>query len=100
MEKIKEKYKINYLAPFDGYLFANKQYINCNYYGHIYGVFRINRIKHNLIGPTRIWFYNKKIIYKEFWIDDEYIDSYLKFAKLTNHLICKICNDFCNQNCF
>ena len=105
MDKIKEKYKLDYLILFNepfNFIYINKQHIQCNCYGHIYNFTKSGNFTKfgNLDGPTRIWFNNKKIVHKEFDLNGEYISSYKKFAKISNHLICNLCNDFCNQECF
>ena len=53
-----------------------------------------NGKEHRLDGPAYI--YNS---YKNYWINDK---NYTKkeFAKETNHLICKLCCNFCKQTCF
>lgn len=104
MYKIKEKYKLKYLISTNSSLLDEfMKFVNYDYYGHIidyFSFYQRNCIVNNLDGPSRIWFNNKKIVYKEFWVNDKYIHSYLEFANKSNHLICNLCNDFCNQECF
>ena len=38
-------------------------------------------------------------IQKFYWVNGIFSKN-LEFAEKTNHLICNICSDFCNQQCF
>lgn len=50
-------------------------------------------------GPAIVYFENNIISNYFFYLEGNNIGIY-SFVQQTNHLICKICYDFCKQSCF
>ena len=98
----------------------NNEFLIKNFYDEIY--FNINGEIHKIGKPAYIKYnINNSITHREFLennkmhrldgpaYDDIYNYEYFicgicyfppEFAKKTNHLICKYCNNFCKQECF
>lgn len=59
-----------------------------------------NKLLHRLDGPAAIYYVDNNYKGRVFFLNGKMCNSLAIFAKLTKQLICKICNNFCNQNCF
>lgn len=55
---------------------------------------------HRINGPARISYDINGQIYNIMYYINGCFYSTSSFARKTNHLICKNCQNFCNQNCF
>ena len=73
---------------------AKQYFFKQNKFDRIY--FNLNGHWHRDDGPS-IYPLDRNFIH--YWLNDR---GYCKvtFTKLTNHLLCKICQNFCKQNCF
>ena len=110
--RIKNNFKLHNDCGYALCIF-DENYLNTHIYQIIYA---INGNKHRLDGPAYLYInflekdhykLNIKNIEKElksyyFNIIDYYIDdkkkTIIEFTKETNHILCKNCNNFCNQN--
>lgn len=99
MIKIKDlKIQLKDYTPckFDLYYFddINQTYIiDCSVFNTI-NYFDINGYRHRNDGPS----YQDSFLVN-FYLNGDFNLPYI-FAENTNHLICKYCENFCNQECF
>ena len=78
----------------DKYFLENDLFIIINYNWNEKHYLNKNGTPHRLDGYAKSYF-NAKY----FYINGIYYSN-LEFAFKTKHLICRICEDFCNQKCF
>ena len=104
-DKLKFYYDEDNREYFSETEYGSKFYFNLNGQIHRIGkpaieyyngdkIWRKNGKMHRLNGPAYI-----SRSYKDYWINSKHYTE-KKFAKETNHLICRICGRFCRQRCF
>ena len=82
-------------SPYNNYYYntITNEYFGQNYCCRFY--FNLKGQNHRIDGPAHLGTWNLILYY----INNIHYNE-LEFADLTNHLICKNCNNFCKQKCF